>query len=71
VGILAQSCLSQNVKSKFGHKEEHKNKCIPAHKVRILFKYFVMHNEARNSFWYAEYSGKSPVLNATFSEGRR
>lgn len=49
---------------------EYKNKCIPIHKVRILFWYPAMHNEARNSFWYAEYSGKSPILNATFSEGK-
>lgn len=29
-----------------------------------------MCNEARNSLWYAGHSGKSPIFNATFSEGQ-
>lgn len=50
--------------------KEYENKYMYIYKMRILFKYSVMYNEARSSLWYAGYSGKSPILNATFSEGQ-
>lgn len=65
-----KSYLSQSIKSKLGHKEEHENQYIWIYKVGILFKYFAMYDEARNSLWYAGYSGKSPIVNATFSKGQ-